>query len=173
MNGVSPKSVLWNGVGVESTQFRIYFYWIYRIFFHLLNQLVGAGTTCDQSLVQGVTRSGIRCDKAWYKVWQGLVQGVTKSGTRCDRVWYKVWQTLQDLWKAWIWLAQFSWQSHRILWIRYKINLTKFLSQKNTSFTISLVLLDLVVVHLECLLGFLSSMSLPCQRDVVVINKVT
>ena len=26
----------------------------------------------------------------WYKMWQGLAQGVTKSGTRCGKVWYKV-----------------------------------------------------------------------------------
>ena len=99
---------------------------------------------------------------------QSLVQDVTESGTRCDKP-YKTFGRLE-----------YDWPNFRDrvteffeLGIRYKINLTKFLSQKNTSFTISLVLLDLVVVHLECLLGFLSSMSLPCQRDVVVINKVT
>ena len=53
--------------------------------------LAGSGTRCDQSLVQGVKRSGIRCDKAWYKVSISLVQGVTKPGTMYYTVWYKVW----------------------------------------------------------------------------------
>ena len=34
-------------------------------------------------LVQGVGR-------VWYKVCKSMVQGVTKSGTRCYKVWYKV-----------------------------------------------------------------------------------
>ena len=45
-------------------------------------------------LVQGVARTGTRCYRVWYKVWQGLVQGVIGFGTRCDSVWYKVWQGL-------------------------------------------------------------------------------
>ena len=53
-------------------------------------------------MVQGITESGTRCDKVWYKVFQGLVQGVAGSGTRCarvctkcDRVWYKVGRPLE------------------------------------------------------------------------------
>ena len=38
------------------------------------------------ALVAAQTGLGTRCDKVWYKVGQSLKQGVTKSGTRCDRV---------------------------------------------------------------------------------------
>ena len=56
--------------------------------------------------VQGVKKSGKRCDRVWYKVskrlvqgvitsgtfkvQQGLVQGVKNSGTRCDKACYKM-----------------------------------------------------------------------------------
>ena len=60
----------------------------------LYKVLAGSGTRCDkvwykmwQGLVLGTTGLGTRCDKVCYRVWQELVQGMTKSGTRCDRVW--------------------------------------------------------------------------------------